>query len=87
MAPLQHPTGSHPEALPLALVTKRCRTPPKHLFCTLSPKVSLKKRVFPGYPPGGLGTHMVPSIIPHGLAPLTFDPFLGYTGVKPFIQQ
>ena len=86
MGPSTTPTGSHPEALPLALVTKRCRTPPKHLFCTLSPKVSLKNEF-------SLGTHQagwVPTwslYNTHGLAPLTFDPFLGYTGVKPFIQQ
>ena len=36
---------------------------------TISPKVSLKKRVFPGYPPGRSSTYMAPSIISMGLHP------------------
>ena len=85
MAPLQHPQGRTPRLCPGSgnqALPDTTKTPILHTFA----KVSLKNEF-------SLGTHQagwVPTwslYNTHGLAPLTFDPFLGYTGVKPFIQQ
>ena len=61
--PSTTPMGLHPCAWPLSLATKRCRMPKntysgshRRTFAQGLPK----KRVFPGYPPGGSSTHMVP---------------------------
>ena len=89
MAPLQHPRGRTPELCP-SLWQRSAAGPPKTPilgpFGALSPKVSLKNEF-------SLGTHRAdrvptwPLYNTHGLPPLNFDPFLGYTGVIPLLQH
>ena len=72
MVPLQHPWGRAPSLGPCLWQRSAAGCPKTPILGPtrpLSPKVSLKKRVFPGYPPTQQGTHMVPLQHPWGRAP------------------
>ena len=89
MAPLQHPRGRTPELCP-SHWQRSAAGPPKNTYSGShrgSFAQGLPKNEF------SLGTHQAGRVPTwslyntHGLPPLSFDPFLGYTGGIPLLSH